>query len=57
MAIDLNHRPRLSDMRRLAPQEAAPAVDLEARQQGPRITDAESLSGRPGHAADFLGER
>ncbi|MCG7372400.1 DNA/RNA non-specific endonuclease [Pseudomonas luteola] len=56
MAIDLNHRPRLSDMRRFAPQEAAPAVDLEARQQGPHITDAESLSGRPGYAADFLGE-
>jgi endonuclease G len=43
-------------MRRLAPQEMAFNISTEARQQGPRVTAAESLAKRQGYAADFLGE-
>lgn len=58
MDIDLDYRPRLTNLARLGPADVdhpqAEAV-LEARRGGPRTTAPESLAGREGYDLAFLG--
>jgi len=58
MSINLNHRPRLLDMRRLglARSGTTPESVAEARASKPRVTAPATLEGREGYKADFLGD-
>ena len=59
MTANLQHSPRLGEMRWLVPQgERRPATEstLEARRKTPRVTPPEALAGRNGYIPDFLGE-
>ncbi|WP_339532770.1 DNA/RNA non-specific endonuclease [Pseudomonas mucidolens] len=53
--IDLSYRPRLADLKPLAP--AHPTVTImEARAAAKKVTSAADLEGRQGYVEDFLGD-
>lgn len=57
MEVDLEYRPRLSDMQRLGEDAPGPSgleSALEARRRGPRTTPAETFAGRSGYDENFL---
>lgn len=56
--IDLDHRPRLADLRPLVPTPASvsPTATLLEAAAGPRVTPATSLKDREGYQEDFLGD-
>lgn len=59
MDIDLNHRPRLANMRHpdgSAPQAAGIDPMLEARRRGPRVSPPETFRDRRGYDPGFLGD-